>query len=87
MILLVFDLLDFTRFSNITPRVETQTTYGTSHAKRSRSRKRFQWFIALKTRQKHENPGCIGILADIGDICDFRVSDIFIEPSDEHPMG
>ena len=29
----------------------------------------------------------ITILADVGDICDFAVSNIFIESSDEHPMG
>ena len=37
--------------------------------------------------KNHENPGCIGILADIGDICDFAVSNIFIEPSDDNLMG
>ena len=34
-----------------------------------------------------KNPGCIGILADIGDICHFAVYNIDIEPSDEDPMG
>ena len=29
----------------------------------------------------------ITILADIGDICDFRFVTFDIEPSDEHPMG
>ena len=33
-----------------------------------------------------KNPGCIGILTDIGDICHFAVSTIDIELSDEHPM-
>ena len=55
--------------------------------KRKEHTKRLEWFVALKTMKKHANPGCIGILADIGDICDFAVYNIFIEPSDEHPMG
>ena len=34
-----------------------------------------------------KNPGCIGILADIGDICDSRDVTNYSEPSDEHQMG
>ena len=55
--------------------------------KRNERTKRLERFAALKIAKKHENPGCIGILADIGDICDSIDSNIDIEPSDEHPMG
>ena len=55
--------------------------------KRNEHTKRLERFVALKTMKKHGNPGCIGILADIGDICDFRFSNIDIDSADEHPMG
>ena len=55
--------------------------------KRNERTKRLERFAALKIAKNHENPGCIGILADIGDICDFAVYTIDIERSDEHPMG
>ena len=34
-----------------------------------------------------KNPGCIGILADIGDICYFRDVTNYRELPDEHQMG
>ena len=55
--------------------------------KRNEHTKGLERVFALKTRKNHENPGCIGILADIGDICDFAMYTFFIERSDEHPMG
>jgi hypothetical protein len=33
------------------------------------------------------NPGCIGILADLGNIGDFPMSTMDIDPSDELPRG
>ena len=45
--------------------------------KRNEHTKDLEWFIVLKTRKKRENPGCIVILADIGDICDFRYVHLF----------
>ena len=55
--------------------------------KRNERTKRLERFAALKTAKIHENPGCIGILADFADIGDFRFYTFGIERSDRHPMG
>ena len=67
--------------------IQLITTYETSRAKRSRNRKRLERFIALKTKKKHVNPGCIGFLTDIADFRDSRDVTNYSEPSDEHQMG